>query len=210
MASSVPVQTSLPDRLVHDFAGVQRNFEQVAQTLTSLKSSLVVTNTSAASLLASVTALSATVATKVASVTGINGVLATGTTAVNVGINPAVTSSGAVPSSSNLIQLTGYRNFNLTTNPGGTTGSPLLANDSVVEVYGTVVATVFLPTASGVAGKIYEIRNNRQVSIVIKVGSLAVVPSLGSGSTARVVSTGVLWRHISTTPGGKYTNSTTV
>jgi hypothetical protein len=201
---------ALPDRFVTDFSGVQRNFEKLSSLVATLNSSLTANTASITSLQTSVTALQAsvaslttTVSTKVGSVTASSGLTYTGTTSVAITIDPALTSSNAVPSTSNRMQLSGYRS--ITAGAAGTSsGSPLLASDYFVEVASTAstVGNVYLPSATATgqfAGKIYIIRNGRTANISVQGVATTASGSfiaIQKGTVLTVINTGTKWRSL--------------
>lgn len=157
-----------------------------------------------------------------------NGLTAGGTASDPViGINANLTSTNAVPSSANRLQLGGYRAINATTADGASSAKPLLATDNLVEVNNPTgvtstatngVLNVYLPAAATIAGKVYQIRNNRKnttprttkPSIAIKINepsgaSTRVLPGytagIASGVTMTVISTGSVWRVLAATSG---------
>ena len=207
----------LPDPIVTDWAGVQRNFENLNLTVSGFGTTIaahtasiatnttnIATNTTnIASNTSSITSLTTTVGTKVGSVTASDGVTYTGTTSVAITIDPTKTTAGIVPSITNRFQLSGYRV--ITAGSAGTSsGSPLLASDYFVEVASSAstVANVYLPsaTASGqFAGKIYIIRNGRTANIGIQgvaTSQSGTFIACTGGTVLTVINTGTKWRSL--------------
>jgi hypothetical protein len=204
---------NLPDPSVRDFAGVQRNFEAAGSSLSRLQSQIDSAN-------ALISALQTGKVSSVAPGAGITiggtavnptvGIATSGVTADKIA--GATTSTNASPSSDNRIQLTGYRPVSVigsaTANAGTQSTNPLLATDSFVEVSGTTITYIYLPTAASVpAGKFYTIRNNRlSKTITIRKNATTAVDghlTLGSGATITLVNTGSAWRFVSVTAATK-------
>lgn len=211
---------ALPDRLVTDFNGAQRNFEALdvlvrglsssisldESTISALQSSVSTLQSNVSTLQSNLAALTTTVGTKVASVVGADGVTHTGTTSVTITIDSAKTSGNVVPSASNRLQLSGYRS--ITAGSAGTSASgspgPLLASDYFVEVASSAstVANVYLPSATATdqfAGKMYIIRNGRTVNINVQGVSRTATGNyitIANGTVLIVINTGTKWRSL--------------
>lgn len=208
---------ALPDRLVTDFSGAQRNFEALdtslrglsssiavdEATITALQNSVTTLQSNVTTLQSTVTSLSSIVATKVASVTASDGLTYSGTTSVAITIDSTKTTGNVVPSASNRLQLSGYRSITAGT-AGTSSGSPLLASDYFVEVASSAstVANVYLPSATATgqfAGKIYIIRNGKTTNVNVQgvaTSQTGTYIAIAAGTVLTVINTGTKWRSL--------------
>lgn len=183
---------NLPDPRVVDFAGVQRNFERIAPSLNSLQSQI--------------TAANALISAAQGSIAALQSQANTSTTQLGF------TTTNAAPTGAFRIQLAGYRVVSAigsgTANAGTQSTNPLLATDSFVEVSGSTITYVYLPTPGSLpAGKVYTIRNNRLLkAITVRTNATTALvghSTLASGATITIVNTGSAWRFLSVTASTK-------
>lgn len=181
--------------------GAQKNFEDQATKLSRYK----------AKIAADISGLQSDIEilqmVKISVISAGSGIAVTGaSSSPTIAVDASVTSTNGAPSAARRIQLSGYRSLTTTADPGGTAGSPLQAVDHIVEVNGSAVFNVFVPTpASMPPGKVFIIRNNRSdvKGVAVRNTSNQLLfskyTSLARFSTLTIINTGAAWRALSVT-----------